>query len=89
MTAICTLRDRMFDLFEHNAKGLDGSLVVRALKNASHNIWESGIDHAYEGSNQRTTLEFATAFDLTWLTQVNVELTAQRKKRGLPTGDER
>jgi len=89
MSPTCILRDRIFDLFERNAKGLDGSLVVRALKNASHNIWESGIDHAYEGSKQRTTLEFATAFDLTWLTQVNVELTAQRKKRGLPTGDER
>lgn len=64
---------RMWGIFRRNAVGKTGPQIVAALKAASDKVWAAEIDAAYANMSVDETL--AIAFDLTWLTAVNIELT--------------
>ena len=42
--AVSPFRDKLWDLFKEQAKGMDGSDAVTALKQAGEEIWAVGID---------------------------------------------
>jgi len=45
--AVSPFRDKLWDLFEDQATGMDGSALVLALKQAGEEIWSVGIDDTY------------------------------------------
>ena len=71
--ALADFHGRLWFIFSQNAKGKTGPQVVAALKRASEKVYDAGIDEAYAGLPLSENL--ALAFDLTWLTAVNMELT--------------
>ena len=44
---ISPFRDKLWNLFQEIAKGMDGADVVVALKQAGEEIWAVGIDETY------------------------------------------
>jgi NADPH:quinone reductase-like Zn-dependent oxidoreductase len=42
--AVTPFRDKLWDLFQKQAKGMDGGDVVMALRQAGEEIWAVGID---------------------------------------------
>jgi hypothetical protein len=72
--AVSPFRDKVWDLFREHASGMDGSDVVRALKQAGEEIWAIGIDDTYSSMNHQDDEPLANAFDLTWLTVACIKL---------------
>ncbi len=73
---VSPFRNKLWDLFEDLAKGMDGADVVVALKQAGGEIWAVGIDETYSSMNQNDQDEepLGNAFDITWLTVVCIKL---------------
>jgi hypothetical protein len=65
-----------------NAESLSGPQVVRALREISDDIYYAGVDKAYVCTKVRDPQNLADAWDLTWLTALNVNLLHRR--RGKP-----
>jgi hypothetical protein len=78
---VSPFRDKLWDLFEELAKGMDGAAVVSALKQAGEEIWAVGIDRTYSSmSAQAQDAEpLGNAFDITWLTVVCIKLKEIRQ----------
>jgi hypothetical protein len=57
-----------------NAQQLTGSDVIKALREISDDIYYAGIDEAYVTTKVRDPQNLADAWDLTWLTALNVNL---------------
>ena len=45
--AVSPFRNKIWDLFEQQSKGMDGADVVMALRQAGEEIWAVGIDDVY------------------------------------------
>ena len=45
--AVSPFRNKIWDLFEKQSKGMDGADVVMALRQAGEEIWAVGIDDVY------------------------------------------
>ena len=73
---ISPFRNKLWDLFQELAKGMDGADVVVALKQAGEEIWAAGIDETYTGMSQQVqeSEPIGNAFDITWLTVVCIKL---------------
>jgi len=73
---VSPFRDKLWDLFQATAKGMDGADVVVALKQAGEEIWAVGIDDTYSNMSQRDqdAESLGNAFDITWLTVVCIKL---------------
>ena len=80
---VSPFRDRLWELFRETASGMDGADVVRALKQASEEIWAVGIDETYTRmSPQAQDAEpLGNAFDITWLTVVCIKLKEIKQGR--------
>lgn len=52
--AVPPFRDKLWKLFEDNAKGMGGADIVIALKQAGEEIWAVGIDDAYSANSPET-----------------------------------
>lgn len=72
--AVTPFRDRLWDLFQKQAKGMDGGDVVIALKQAGEEIWAVGIDETYTAMKHQDDEALGNAFDITWLTVVCIKL---------------
>ena len=72
--AVTPFRDKLWDLFQEQAKGMDGGNVVMALKQAGEEIWAVGIDKAYTAMTHQDNEALGNAFDITWLTVVCIKL---------------
>jgi hypothetical protein len=72
--AVTPFRDKLWDLFQKQAKGMDGGDVVMALKQAGEEIWAVGIDDTYSAMNHQDDEPLGNAFDITWLTVVCIKL---------------
>ncbi len=77
--AVSPFRDKLWDLFKHLAKGMNGQDVVVALKQAGEEIWSVGIDHTYSRMENQDDEPLGNAFDITWLTIVCVKLKEFKK----------
>ena len=50
---VSPFRERLWELFQETAKGMDGADVVVALKQAGEEIWAAGIDDTYSNMSQQ------------------------------------
>lgn len=73
---VSPFRDKLWELFEKLARGMDGGDVVVALKQAGEEIWAAGIDDTYSNMSQKDqdAEPLGNAFDITWLTVVCIKL---------------
>ena len=73
---VSPFRERLWELFQETAKGMDGADVVVALKQAGEEIWAVGIDDTYSNMSQQDqdAEPLGNAFDITWLTVVCIKL---------------
>ena len=78
---VSPFRNKLWDLFEGLAKGMDGADVVVALKQAGEEIWAAGIDGTYSDMPQRDQGEepLGNAFDIAWLTVVCIKLKEMKQ----------
>ena len=78
---VSPFRNKLWDLFQTLAKGMDGSDVVIALKQAGEEIWAVGIDDTYSSMNEQDQDEepLGNAFDITWLTVVCIKLKEMKQ----------
>jgi hypothetical protein len=51
--AVLLCRDKIWNLFEQQAKGMDGGDIVLALRQADEEIWVVGIDDVYGSMTDR------------------------------------
>jgi hypothetical protein len=72
--AVSPFRDKLWDLFEEQASGMNGGDVVVALKQAGEEIWGVGIDDTYSSMKHQDDETLGNAFDITWLTVVCIKL---------------
>ena len=72
--SVTPFRDKLWDLFQEQAKGMDGGDVVIALKQAGEEIWAVGIDNTYSAMKHQEDESLGNAFDITWLTVVCIKL---------------
>jgi len=72
--AVTPFRDKLWEVFQEQAKGMDGGDVVLALKQAGEEIWAVGIDKAYTAMKHQDDEPLGNAFDITWLTVVCIKL---------------
>ena len=79
--AVSPFRDKLWDLFNKQAKGMDGSDVVEALRQAGEEIWSVGIDDTYSSMKHQDDEPLGNAFDITWLTIVCIKLKEIKKGR--------
>ena len=71
---VSPFRDKLWNLFQETAKGMDGADVVVALKQAGEEIWAVGIDDTYSSMSHQDDEPLGNAFDITWLTVVCIKL---------------
>ena len=78
---VSPFRDKIWNLFQELAKGMDGADVVIALKQAGEEIWAVGIDDTYSNMSQRDqdSEPLGNAFDITWLTVVCIKLKEMKQ----------
>jgi hypothetical protein len=57
-----------------NAESMTGRQVVKALRDISDDVYHAGIDSAYTTTKVQDPQNIADAWDLTWLTALNIEL---------------
>jgi hypothetical protein len=79
--SVSPFRDKLWNLFQELAKGMDGADVVVVLKQAGEEIWAVGIDDTY-GSMSRNRQDdepLGNAFDITWLTVVCIKLKEMKQ----------
>jgi len=72
--AVSPFRNKIWDLFQEQAKGMDGADVVMALRQAGEEIWGVGIDDVYSKMRNQDDEPLGNAFDITWLTVVCIKL---------------
>lgn len=72
--AVTPFRNKLWELFEESAHGMDGAKVVLALKQAGEEIWGVGIDDTYSSMKHQDDEALGNAFDITWLTVVCIKL---------------
>jgi hypothetical protein len=77
--AVSPFRDKLWKLFHEQAKGMDGSDVVEALRQAGEEIWSVGIDDTYSSMKHQDDEPLGNAFDITWLTIVCIKLKEMKK----------
>src|ERR1700730_8592799 len=78
---LADFRASLWKTLAKNAKGLTGLQVVQALREVSDDIYYAGIDSAYTRTEVDGPQNLADAWDLTWLTALNVRLLHPQKPR--------
>ena len=78
---LADFRTSLWTTLAKNAKHLTGLQVVQALREVSDDIYHAGIDSAYTTTKVRDPQNLADAWDLTWLTALNVNLLHLRKPK--------
>lgn len=79
--AVSPFRDKLWDLFREQAKGMDGADVVVALRQAGEEIWAVGIDDTYSRMKHQDDEPLGNAFDITWLTVVCIKLKEIKERK--------
>jgi hypothetical protein len=78
---IADFRANLWRAVARNAKHLTGLQVVQALREISDDIYHAGVDSAYINTKARDPRNLADAWDLTWLTALNVKLLHIRRAK--------
>jgi hypothetical protein len=78
---LADFRASLWKALARNAKHLTGLQVAQALREVSDDIYHAGIDSAYTTTKVRDPQNLADAWDLTWLTALNVKLLHLQKPR--------
>jgi hypothetical protein len=78
---LADFRANLWNTLAVNAKTLTGLQVVKALRVISDDVYDAGIDAAYVTTKVRDARNLADAWDLTWLTALNIKLTQLKKSK--------
>jgi len=78
---LADFRASLWKTLARNSKQLTGLQVAQALREVSDDIYHAGIDSAYTTTKARDPQNLADAWDLTWLTALNVKLLHLQKSR--------
>lgn len=78
---LADFRASLWKTLGKNAKGLTGLQFAQALREVSDDIYHAGIDSAYTTTKVHDPQNLADAWDLTWLTALNVRLLHLQKPR--------
>jgi hypothetical protein len=81
---LAEFRMSLWKILAVNARELTGSEVIRALHEISDDIYYAGIDQAYVTTKVHDPQNLADAWDLTWLTALNVNLLHIRQGKRRP-----
>jgi len=78
---VSPFRNKLWELFEELAKGMDGADVVVALRQAGEEIWAVGIDDSYSDMSQKDqdSETAGNAFDISWITVVCIKLKEMKQ----------
>ena len=76
---LADFRGKLWETLTVNAKTLTGLQVVKALRVISDDVYYAGIDRAYTTTKVRDPRNLADAWDLTWLTALNIRLLHLKK----------
>jgi hypothetical protein len=79
---LANFRANLWRTLDRNARHLTGLQVVHALRKISDEVYFAGIDSAYTTTKARDQQNLADAWDLTWLTALNIELLRLRRSGG-------
>lgn len=71
---VSPFRNKLWNLFAAQAKGMDGADVVLALRQTGEEIWAVGIDDVYSAMKHQDDEPLGNAFDITWLTVCCIKL---------------
>jgi hypothetical protein len=71
---LASFRGSLWNALAKNAGHLSGSQVVQALRDVSDDIYHAGVDAAYTRTRVQDPQNLADAWDLTWLTALNIKL---------------
>ena len=71
---LADFRASLWKTLAGNAKTLTGPQIVKALRVISDDVYHAGIDAAYTTTKARDARNVADAWDLTWLTALNIKL---------------
>jgi len=78
---LAAFRASLWTTLAKNGKHLTGLQLVKALREISDDIYHAGIDSAYTTTKTRDPQNLADAWDLTWLTALNVKLLHLQRSR--------
>jgi hypothetical protein len=81
---LAAFRASLWKTLAKNAKHLTGLQIVQALREISDDIYYAGIDSAYTTTKTHDPQNLADAWDLTWLTALNVKLLHLQRSRSRP-----
>ena len=76
---LADFRASLWKTLAGNAKTLTGPQIVKALRVISDDVYHAGIDAAYTTTKVRDARNVADAWDLTWLTALNIKLLHLQK----------
>lgn len=71
---LARFRGSLWSALQRNARSLTGLQVADALRKISDDVYYAGIDSAYTQTKVDDPRNLADAWDLTWLTALNIEL---------------
>ena len=74
-------RDELWKILFKRAEGFDGRTVAEAFQNASQDVWDAGVDEAWEKLKQPSTAGAKRAFDATWVAATSRRLAKLSKKK--------
>jgi hypothetical protein len=60
-----------------------GDVVVRLLREASSEVWDAGLDAAFEQMEADDLIEKAPAFDITWLSILLLKIAKEPERKTL------
>jgi hypothetical protein len=86
---VADFRASLLRALHRNAEGLTGQQVVMALKAVSDDVYDSGVDEAYVRVKPRRRKNLADAWDLTWMSVLNVQLRRMQPRARRRRGRER
>jgi hypothetical protein len=78
---LANFRASLWNAVAKNAGHLTGPQVVQALRDVSDDIYHAGVDAAYTRTKVQDPQNLADAWDLTWLTALNVKLLHLQKSK--------
>jgi len=86
---LADFRANLWKTLSVNARTLSGLQVAKALRTISDDVYHAGIDSAYTTTKARDARNLADAWDLTWLTALNIRLLHLRKSTARRNGNRR
>jgi len=74
-------RDELWKILIERAKKHDGRIVAQAFRDGSQDVWDAGVDEAWEKLKQPSTAGAKRAFDATWVAATSRRLAKLQESK--------